>query len=150
MSGGTSRGFVYVATRPSYVREAARSWATVRRQHPGAEAVLTTDCPDLARELLPEVTVRVMDHPRRHHGDKILPLVDSPFERTIFLNADVQLAAPLDDLFLMLERYDLLVAARPLGPPRSRHARDGAPVQHRLVGLPDSGSRSGVIPRLGD
>ena len=115
MSGGTSRGFVYVATRPSYVREAARSWATVRRHHPGAEAVLTTDCPDLARELLPEVTVRVMDHPRRHHGDKILPLVDSPFERTIFLDTDVQIAAPLDDLFLMLERYDLLVARDPWG-----------------------------------
>jgi hypothetical protein len=104
-----------VASRPSYVREVARSWSTVRRHHPDAEAVLTTDCPDLAAQLMPDVVVRVLENPRRHHADKILPLGDSPFERTIFLDTDVQIAAPLDDLFLMLERYDLLVARDPWG-----------------------------------
>lgn len=104
-----------MATRPTYVEEAARSWATVRRHHPQARAVLTTDCPELAAQLLPDVTVRVLDNPRRHHADKILPLADSPFARSIFLDTDVQLAGPLDDLFLMLERYDLLVARDPWG-----------------------------------
>jgi hypothetical protein len=115
LNKGASHGFVYVASRPSYVEEAARSWATVHRHHPDAEAVVTTDCPDLATQLLPGVTVRVLQNPQRHHADKILPLADSPFERTIFLDTDVLLAAPLDDLFLMLERYDLLVARDPWG-----------------------------------
>ena len=115
MNRGVSLGFVYVASRPSYVEEAARSWSTVRRHHPGVEAVLTTDCPDLAAALLPDITVRVLENPQRHHADKILPLADSPFERTIFLDTDVQVTGPLDDLFQMLERYDLLVARDPWG-----------------------------------
>jgi len=106
-----SNGFLFVASRKSHVLEAARSWESVLRHHPGAQSILFTDCPDLGRDYFPEV--RVMKNPTGTHADKILPLAESPFEKTIFLDTDTRVVGPLDDLFSMLDRYEFLLARDP-------------------------------------
>jgi len=105
------RGFLYAASRESHVREAARSWESVRRHHPDAGAVLFTDCPELGAQLFPEV--RPLPVVTGTHADKILPLAESPFDRTIFLDTDTCAIGPLDDLFDLLGSYDVLLARDP-------------------------------------
>jgi len=46
-------------------------------------------------------------------ADKILPLLDSPFNRTVFLDTDTQVCSEFFELFDLLDRFDLAVAHAP-------------------------------------
>jgi len=103
-----SRGVVYVASGPRYVDEAVRSAASLKRAMPDLPALLFTDQPD------PGATVFDRIEPpagaRRSYIDTILPLLASPFERTLFLDSDTLVCGPLGDLFQVLDRFDLAVS----------------------------------------
>ena len=107
----TDAGFLYVATQPHHVEEAARSWASVRTQHPEARAVLHTDCPEQAAEHFSEVLV--LENPTGTPLDKIRPLAQSPFSRTLFLDTDTLVLGSLSSVFTMLDLFDPLVARDP-------------------------------------
>jgi hypothetical protein len=103
------RGIVYVATGERYALEALNSFDTVRRWMPDVPVCIFTDLPEIARqrrfdriEIIPDAT--------RSIGDKIPPLRKTPYERTLFLDTDTFVCDNLEDLFPLLDKFDLAVA----------------------------------------
>jgi hypothetical protein len=109
------KGAVYVATGLRYVEEAAVSAVSLRRHMPGLPICLWTDC----KEGIPAVFDHVLqlDEVRHNCHDKVPPLLRSPFEKTLFLDTDTYVCAPLDDLFQLLDRFDLLICHTPFRDP---------------------------------
>lgn len=114
-----SRGFIYVAWGPTFIAEAVVSAAQVRRVM-GLPIVLVTH-EDVGQ--FPEFDDIIYTPFSHTYRDKILMRL-SPFEHTIFLDTDTFVIDRLDDVFTMLERFDLVY-------------QPSAPSMHyRLPGVP--------------
>jgi len=111
------QGLLYVATGPTYLEEAAASALASRPFLEGHQVVVITDCLEEARQL--RVFDQVLPHPdpRRSYRDKIQPLLQLPFARTLFLDSDARLTAPVHDLFAALGRAHLAAAHAPVRRP---------------------------------
>lgn len=59
---------------------------------------------------------RVLAHPdpRMTYRDKIVGLLRLPFRRTLFLDSDVELLEPIDDMFSLLRQVDLVGCHAPI------------------------------------
>jgi hypothetical protein len=112
-----SRGILYIATGRRHVDEMLLSARSVRRHMPGVPIVLYTDQVGLPADVFDEI--RRIENPRHSFIDKIAPLCDTPFERTIFLDTDTLACAPVLDLFDLLDRVDLAAAHAPYRHDRS-------------------------------
>ncbi|WP_148218069.1 hypothetical protein [Opitutus terrae] len=104
-------GFLYIATGEKFVREALRSVASLRAHMPSARTCCFTDAPERVREHFD--LVERIEKPYRNFFEKIPPLSRTPFERTIFVDTDTVFAAPMLDVFDVLERFDLAAAPDP-------------------------------------
>lgn len=100
------KGFIYAATGELYVTLARRSARALRLVYPDAEIDLFTDTP-----LDDPVFNRIfrLDHVSRR--PKIEALQRSRFERSIYLDADTALVAPIDDVFDLLDQFDMAMCA---------------------------------------
>jgi hypothetical protein len=107
-----SRGILYVATGRRHLDEMMLSAESARRHMPGIPLVLYTDQREFRSPLFTEI--RSLANPRHAFVDKVAPLVDAPFERTLFLDTDTLVCAPLDELFELLDRVELAVTHAPL------------------------------------
>ncbi|NYS24620.1 hypothetical protein HUK65_06410 [Rhodobacteraceae bacterium 2376] len=98
-------GVVYVARGAGYLDLAVASARTLRAQHDALPIDLYTDQP-APGGLFDQV------HPLPPEGqrDKIACMARSRFDRTLFLDCDTLVLAPLADLFRLLDRFDLAVA----------------------------------------
>jgi len=100
-------GVIYVATGADYRALAVASAASLRTHEPYRPIDLFTDVPDA-----PGLGVFDRIHPVPRDDPRVkldcMPL--SRFERTLFLDADTRVLAPLGDLFDLLERFDLALA----------------------------------------
>lgn len=105
------RGILYIATGRRHVGEMLASARSVRRHLPGVPIVVYTDQADLPGGVFDEI--RRIEEPRHSFIDKIAPLCETPFERTIFLDTDTLACAPFDDLFTLLDRFELAAAHAP-------------------------------------
>jgi lipopolysaccharide biosynthesis glycosyltransferase len=113
------KGILYVATGAKYLAEARVSARSVKLLHPSLSICLVTDQhiqPDEDFDLVQpapsfnkEVSEKFLARDSVAYYRKISPLLDSPFEKTIFLDSDTFVGAPLDDLFTLLDSFDLLV-----------------------------------------
>jgi len=106
------RGIVYIATGRRHLGEMLISARSVRRHMPDLPIVLFTDQKDLPAGVFDEV--RPIANPRHSFIDKIAPLRETPFERTLFLDTDTLVCAPVYDLFELLDRFDLALSRAPL------------------------------------
>ena len=107
-------GILYVATGVRYLEEAAQN-ARAGRSHVGGRPIaVMTDDVEAARELGCFDLCLPHPDPRRSYRDKIPPLIDPPFERTLFLDTDARIIAAVDELFAMVEYQDLLAAHAPV------------------------------------
>jgi hypothetical protein len=103
---GFERGILYIATGPSYLTEAVGSAQSVRAVWPEIPLALITDiapppgCFDHVEIVAAE----------RSSRDKPSLMGRSPFEQTIFLDADTYCCAPFPELFDQLDRFELLAA----------------------------------------
>lgn len=100
------RGILFIATGPSYLAEAIGAARSVRKAWPGIPLTLMAD------EAPP---AGCFDHveiveAERSSRDKPRLMGRSPFEQTIFLDADIYCCAPLPELFDQLDRFELLAA----------------------------------------
>ncbi|MGH8048892.1 MAG: hypothetical protein ACREKL_16745 [Chthoniobacterales bacterium] len=111
MAAAGDIGFLYIATGPRHLGEMLASVRSVRRHMPGVRIAVYTDQSGLPAELFDEI--RAIENPRHSFIDKIAPLCDTPFERTVFLDTDTVVCAPVGDLFELLDRFDLAVAHAP-------------------------------------
>ena len=112
MNKHETSGVFYIASGARYLEEASRSCASLKRVMPGVPAVLFTDTPFVDRLGLFE-SIRPLPHAHRTCGDKLIPLLEVPFDRAIFLDTDTYVVRPLDDLFTLLDRFDLAIAHEP-------------------------------------
>lgn len=104
-----SQGILYVATGPRHIRETVESAKTLAVHMPDVPRILFADSlanipPDLFQE------VRILREVQRSFLDKIAPLLETPFESTVFLDTDTHICQPFPDLFDVLERYEIAAA----------------------------------------
>ncbi|MEO8206071.1 MAG: hypothetical protein ABI615_07805 [Chthoniobacterales bacterium] len=107
-----TRGVLYVATGLRFIAEATQSAQSAKRHMPQTPICLYCDTPPDAPHPFDEI--RVLKNPRHFFVDKVEPLLESPFERTLFLDTDTLVCQPLDDLFQILDRFDMALAHAPL------------------------------------
>ncbi len=100
----STRGFVYVATGSRYRSEAREAARRLRSHHPTDRICLVTD--QAEGEVFWDDLV-LLDQPCFGFQDK-LAMVQCPYERFLFLDTDTLVAAPLEDLFTLLDRFDVI------------------------------------------
>ena len=101
------KGVIYVATGAGYLELARASAASLRASNPGLAVDLFTDdlgAPGL--EMFDEVHAVPVVHPRA----KLECMALTRFERTLYLDADTLVVGDLDDLWGLLDRFDLALA----------------------------------------
>jgi hypothetical protein len=101
------RGVIYVATGAGYVELAVQSAHSLRQTNPDLACDLFTDG---SRHPGLEVFDRVHVVPEVHDRAKIDCLPLSRFARTLFLDADTLVLAPLGDLFDIANAWDIAMA----------------------------------------
>lgn len=96
------RGIIYIASGAPFVRDAERSARSVKKQHPDLPIALFSD----VRSTDPAIDMwfEVKDPHRR---SKLDYLAQSPFEKTLYLDADTRVIASITEPFGLLDRYDL-------------------------------------------
>ena len=107
---GSNRGIIYVATGKKYVEEAIASALSCREYMPQLPIHLFTD---LRTEHKVFSSVGLLTDPMHNAADKILPLIDSPFEQAVFLDTDTQVCSEFPELFELIDRFDLAVTHAP-------------------------------------
>ena len=98
-----SAGFVYVATGERYVTEARTSAAHLRRIHPTLPICLITDA---ARGDQFWDDLIVLENPTFGFRDK-MNIGLSPYEKSLFLDTDTLVIGSLDEVFTLLDRFDI-------------------------------------------
>ena len=76
--------------------------ASVERIRPylnGRPITLVTDEPEKVPQVLFDQVI-AHKQPQKSYRDKIMPLLNLPYKRTLFLDTDLELLSPIDDIFL--------------------------------------------------
>ena len=108
------KGIIYVATGKKFVDEVLISARSVKKHMPDIPILLFTDLKEFV-SLPPEGidSICLLNEPTHSCRDKIKPLQDSPFEKTLFLDTDTYLCEPVYDIFEMLDKFDIALAQAP-------------------------------------
>jgi hypothetical protein len=115
-----TRGVVYVAWGDEFVSEAKTSAISLKKQM-DCPVSLITPTPIEDHGPFDEIIIEPFS---RSYRDKIL-MRKSPYDHTIFLDTDTVILEPLDQLFDLLERFDL--AYQPSAP-SDHYKLDGVPL----------------------
>ena len=102
-----SNGIVMCATGRKFLDEARVAVRQIRRVYPEVAIRVFTDDPAAADDLH-GAEVAVVPHPRYGNSDKFHALANTPFARTLYLDTDVHVRGGLEELFTLLERFDVL------------------------------------------
>jgi len=111
------RGYLYVATGEKYIEEALTSLRSLRKVTKSVHATLVTDEPIE----LPEfdmIKIVQLDNPNPEEWKsgilyKVLALQNSPYQETFFVDTDTYFCASCEELFRLLNYYDLLICHAP-------------------------------------
>lgn len=104
-------GIIYIAVGDIYVRESIYSAHSVRLFHPDIPITLYTDDEKQSEKFPGNVVIINRDiHPLKI---KVRCLSASPYENTLFLDTDTKVIKPINELFRLLETYDLCLANAP-------------------------------------
>ncbi len=103
----TGCGVLYIATGRRYVEEALRSARSVQEAMPGLPITLLTDDGSVQGT---DIDVRRIAAPRSGIADKVSNLRQTPYDWTLFLDADTHVCGDLSGCFRLLDHFDLLVA----------------------------------------
>lgn len=108
-----AEGVLLVATGERHRVEALEALPRLRPHLGGRPVWLVCDAPE---QVPADRFERVLPHPDPRHGfrDKIPPLLRLPFPRTLLLDTDVELLAPLEDVFALLRSLDLVGCHAPV------------------------------------
>lgn len=100
------KGIFYIATGDQFVAEAQLSAKSVREAMPEIPIAIATDIePDFEFDRVIEI-----DDPNYNFTDQILNLHRSPFDRTLHLDTDIYMDANAEELFDVLDQFDIAVA----------------------------------------
>jgi hypothetical protein len=105
------RGILYFATGAKYVAEAAASAGSAKKLMPSVPIALVTD-----EAKAPAPFDRTIQIPGGEYPllAKVRSLGLTPFRRTVFLDSDTFVARPIEELFDLLDAFDIAAAHAPL------------------------------------
>lgn len=106
--GMEKKGLVYVATGEKYIREAEISAQSAQRVMPDIPIALFTNDGSYQNPLFSYIFV--VESYSNMLSDKIDPLLSTPFEKSIFIDTDTYLCDGIEDVFELLDNFDLAVA----------------------------------------
>lgn len=104
-----NKGVVYVATGREYIEMAARSAISLKSHSPDLQTHVFTDCDIASYDCFDGVT-EITDP---HFRSKIDCIPKTPFERTLFLDADTRICEDISSMFELLDRHDIALAHAP-------------------------------------
>jgi hypothetical protein len=104
-------GFLYIATGKRFIAEAIQSVRSLKAHMPSVNACCFTDDVESARPWFDQVFL--IDNPYRNFFEKIPPLSRTPYDQTIFVDTDTTFAAPMLDVFHLLDTFELAVVSDP-------------------------------------
>jgi hypothetical protein len=108
-----SEGIIYVAAGQSYVDEAQQSARQVRDVMPDVSITLFTDADNPRPPFDRVFPFPIQESPATAKLIKVSCMVASPYERTLFLDSDVYLCAPIEEVFELLNVFDIAIAHAP-------------------------------------
>lgn len=106
-------GVLYIASGdPIYCRAALRSAESVRRHSPHLGIHLFSDAAgvEMAERESDRLGITALTIENPHRRSKVDYLKNSPFERTLYLDSDTIACSPLDEVFHVLDRFDVALA----------------------------------------
>ena len=106
-------GILQVATSRRYRDEAILSVERIRPYLNGRSITLVTDKPDYIPSGLFDKVI-AHSQPNMSYRDKIVPLLHLPYKRTLFLDTDLELLSPIEDIFQILRSVDLVGCHAPV------------------------------------
>lgn len=104
-------GVVYIGTGDRIVKEVLQSASSLKKIHPDMRITVFSDC-DIQRPDLFEA-VHLIPNPQYSYIDKILPLLETPYEYTLYLDSDTIVVNRVTALFELLDQFDLTIALEP-------------------------------------
>lgn len=127
-----SFGIIYVATGNRCRREAAFSLISLIKSNPSIPITVFTDRTDeFGAFEHPRITYELIFDPHFSYIDKLFGFLNSPYEKTLFIDADTIVVGDLSDLSQLLDYYDFCAIQDPTNP----HAH---PPQDYTFTVPDS------------
>lgn len=106
-----SRGVLYVATGRKYLEEAIQSAASLRSCMPEIHITIFTDEVDRAQDYFSSIIP--LRNPFYSQRDKIGPLLNSPYDKTLFLDTDTYICNNCEDIYDLLDRFEIAAAHAP-------------------------------------
>jgi hypothetical protein len=107
---------VYIAGGQSYCQDAETSCVSVKRHNPNLPCILATDC----KSGIPPVYDRIIQMPNRRSSiwyldstwycNLAFDALRDDYDSLLFLDTDTYVAAPLDDMLRLTERFDIAVS----------------------------------------
>ncbi|MDY6765991.1 MAG: hypothetical protein SVW77_01370 [Candidatus Nanohaloarchaea archaeon] len=116
-----SRGIVYATAGDEFVAEAVVSAESVKAQMPEMDITIFCD-----QEPGSDVFDRVeeLENPQYAFIDKILPMMESPYDRTLYLDPDTYVCGDITGMFDLLDRFDIAARHAKI---RRRHEMEHVP-----------------------
>ena len=102
MQSTPKRGILFAATGPEYLRLAVRAARSARAANPDLAIDLATDQPER-----PDVFDEVRPLAPGTRLPKLHAMPETRFEQTLYLDADLFVLANIEDVFSVLDRFDI-------------------------------------------
>lgn len=99
-----SVGVIYVATGSNYIDEACRSATSLKEKMPNMHTTIFSDQSIIADCFDNCVLI---ESSKNGYVDKIIGMTKSPYEYTLFLDSDTYVCDNFEELFTLLEKYDI-------------------------------------------
>lgn len=122
-------GILYVATGGKYREECLKSAKSAKKVMPDVPIALWTDTDeDLDINIFD--SINICSNPKYSFFDKIAPLLETTYSKTLFLDTDTYLIESVYEIFDLLDNFDLAFAHAPNRMPawgKNFHALEGIP-----------------------
>ncbi len=126
-----SVGLIYIVSGKEYIREAAVSARSAKKQMPDISVAIVTN--DQVNHACFDDVVILEDKVMRHDfGDHVLHIDKAPYDKAIKCDSDLYFDDSIEDIFKLLDHFDIAVAQAPL-----RHATDRVQIPE-IKNIPDS------------
>jgi hypothetical protein len=103
-----TKGYIYIATNSfnknhNFLKEAVYSAKSLKKVDPSAKICLFTDDKKFSNDIFNEIKIVNMSLRCKQRY-----LIDSPYDKTIYIDTDTYINHSIDDMFYLLDKYELL------------------------------------------
>jgi hypothetical protein len=106
-----SLGVIYIATGEKYIKEAIESAASLKEHIPKMPITLFSSSDEVNNSLFERV--EIIENPKYEWSDKIKYIAKTPYQKTLFLDADTFVCSDFSEIFSLLLKFDIATAHAP-------------------------------------